>query len=53
MNNIQINLYKSKKLMKNKILIPHNSKLNNFKSNKYFTLGQNTNPNPMKEALIK
>ena len=53
MNNIQINLYKSKKLMKNKILIPHNSKLNNFKSNKYFTLDQNTNPNPMKEALIK
>ena len=53
MDNIQNNLYKSKKLMKSKILIPHNSKLNNFKSNKYFTFDQNTNPNPMKEALIK
>ena len=34
-----------------KILIPHNTKLNNFKSNKYFSL--ENNHNSMKEALIK
>ena len=34
-----------------KILIPHNTKLNNYKSNKYFS--HDSNHNWMKEALIK
>ena len=36
---------------KNKDKIPHNSKLNNLKSNKYFTI--NTDENSMKRALTK
>ena len=36
---------------KSKILIPHNTKLNNYKSNKYFSL--DNNHNWMKEALTK
>ena len=47
--NLHLNL--NNESTKNKILIPHNSKLNNFKSNKYFINDQKNNS--LKEALIK
>ena len=53
MDNKKNILYNNKKPNKNQILVPHNTQLNNFKSNKYFTCNQNPNINPMKEALIK
>ena len=51
MNN-EINYFLSnKKYPKTRNLIPHNTRLNNYKSNKYFTVEENTNL--MKEALTK
>ena len=51
MNN-EINYFLSnKKYPKTRNLIPHNTRLNNYKSNKYFTIEENTNL--MKEALTK
>ena len=50
MNN-EINFFENKKYPKTRNLIPHNSRLNNYKSNRYFTIEDNTNL--MKEALTK
>ena len=43
--------FESKKHPRTRNLIPHNSRLNNYKSNKYFTIEDNNNL--MKEALTK
>ena len=51
MNNEIINFFENKKYPRTRNLIPHNSRLNNYKSNKYFTIEDNTNL--MKEALTK
>ena len=50
MDNKEKNSFNNK-FLKSKIIIPHNSKLNNFKSNKYFS--QENDYNSMKEALTK
>ena len=50
-DNKENNIINSKECNISNILIPHNTKLNNFKSNKYFSLGNNCNS--MKEALTK
>ena len=47
----ELNFFENKKYPRTRNLIPHNSKLNNYKSNKYFTIEENTNL--MKEALTK
>ena len=47
----ELNFFENKKFPRTRNLIPHNSKLNNYKSNKYFTIEENTNL--MKEALTK
>ena len=51
-NNEKKNIFSNKKFNQSKILIPHNSKLNNFKSNKYFNIEYNDRDS-MKEALTK
>ena len=51
MNNEINNFFENKKYPKTRNLIPHNSRLNNYKSNKYFTIEENRNL--MKEALTK
>ena len=51
MNNEINYLFENKRYPKTRNLIPHNSRLNNYKSNKYFTIEENTNL--MKEALTK
>ena len=51
MNNEINNFFENKKYPKTRNLIPHNSRLNNYKSNRYFTIEDNTNL--MKEALTK
>ena len=50
-DNKENNIINSKECNISNIKIPHNTKLNNFKSNKYFSLGNNCNS--MKEALTK
>ena len=53
MENKQNKIYNNNQILnKSKYLIPHNTKLNNLKSNKYFTFDQN-GKSQMKEALIK
>ena len=47
----ELNFFENKKYPRTRNLIPHNSKLNNYKSNKYFTIEDNSNL--MKEALTK
>jgi len=47
----ELNFFENKKYPRTRNLIPHNSRLNNYKSNKYFTIEENTNL--MKEALTK
>ena len=51
MNNEINYFFENKKYPKTRNLIPHNSRLNNYKSNRYFTIEDNTNL--MKEALTK
>ena len=50
-DNKENNFINTNKSSISKIIIPHNTKLNNFKSNKYFS--HDNNYNSMKEALIK
>ena len=51
MNNELNNFFENKNYQRTRNLIPHNSRLNNYKSNRYFTIDDNTNL--MKEALTK
>ena len=51
MDNEEEIIFNNKKVNQSKILMPHNSKLNNFKSNKYFNIENNCDS--MKEALTK
>ena len=50
-DNKENNFINTNKCSISKIIIPHNTKLNNFKSNKYFSFDNNYNS--MKDALTK